>query len=65
MELRTRHLAALQDKIPHPDSEDTARIENKLIDRVLELIKVVGLRPAQAQELLRSVAVLLDRQERR
>lgn len=41
-ELRSRHLAALQDKILLPDFEDTARIENKLIDLVLELIKAVG-----------------------
>jgi hypothetical protein len=59
-ELRTRNLAALQGKILVPDSEDTARIESNLIDRVLELIKAVGLTPAQAQELLRRVSLLLD-----
>jgi len=61
-ELRSRNPAALHGKGLVPDSEDTARIESNLIDRVLELIKAVGLKPAQAQELLRRVSVLLDRQ---
>jgi len=59
-ELRTRNPAVLKGKILVPDSEDTARIERNLIDRVLELIKAVGLTPAQAQELLRRVSLLLD-----
>lgn len=63
-ELRRRNPTALQDKILVPDSEDIARIEQTLIDRVLELIKAVGLKPAQAEELLRRVAVLFYRQEK-
>src|SRR5947209_76093 len=61
-ELRTRNPAALQGKILVPDFEDTAKIESSLIDRVLKLIKAVGLNPAQAQELLRRVSLLLDGQ---
>ncbi|HET8580764.1 MAG TPA: hypothetical protein VFL31_07175 [Nitrospiraceae bacterium] len=64
-DLRARNPAALQGKILVPDFEDTARVESNLIDRVLDLIKAVGLKPAQAQELLRRVSVLLDRQAKR
>jgi len=51
-ELRTRNPDALQGKILVPDSsEDTARVERNLIDRVLALRKAVGLKPTHPPAL--------------
>jgi hypothetical protein len=61
-ELCSGNPAALQGRILVPDADDTARVEGNLSDRVLEQIKTVGLKPAQALELLRRVSVLLGGQ---